>query len=75
MLPQNLVLQNKFYKIFYQSFDCPKTNFRSLVRECVIDHMLMIQLQELIQESHSITSDFAGNRLILSQCHKPLNKF
>ena len=25
-LAQNYVLQNKFYKLFYLSFDCPKTN-------------------------------------------------
>ena len=74
MLPHNLVLENKFHKIFYQSFDCPKTNFRSLVSESVIDQMLITQLKETIQESQSIISDLAGNPLILSQCIKPLNK-
>ena len=33
--------------------------------------MLITQLQEAIQESHNIISDFAANPLILSQCHKP----
>ena len=66
MLPQNLVLYDKFYKIFYQSFSCPKTNFRSLVKESLIHQMLMTQLQEALQESYSIISDLWGNLLILN---------
>ena len=50
MLPQ--FFKTKFYKLFYQPFDCPKTNLRSLVRERAINQMLMTQLQEAIQESH-----------------------
>ena len=67
-----LILQNKFHKLFYQLFDCPKTKFRSLVRERVVDQLqeAMTQLQEAIQESRNIISDLAGNLLIFSQCHK-----
>ena len=72
MLPQNLVLQNKLYKLFYQSCDCPKTNSRSLVRDRVIDQMLITQLQEAIQESYGIISDHAGNPLILTHFHNPV---
>ena len=70
MLPQNLVLQNKFYKslknLFYQSFDCLKTNFGSFTRESLYHQMLMTQLLEAYQESHSEVSDLAGSLLVLS---------
>ena len=66
MLPQNLFLQNKFYEIFYQSFEFPKTNFRSLERQSLIHQMLMTKLQEALQESHSNISDLTGNLLILN---------
>ena len=48
--------------MFYQSFHCPKTNFR----KGPIHHLLMTQLQEAIQDSYSNVSDPADNLLILS---------
>ena len=58
ILSQNLLCENKFFKILYQLFNCPKTNFRLLVMDKVIHQMLIIQLQEAIQEFHSIINDF-----------------
>ena len=50
MLPQNSVLQNKFYNfqknLFQQTLDCLKTNFGWNARETLIHEMLMIQLLE-----------------------------
>ena len=74
MLHQNKILQGKAYRLFYQSFVCPKTNFRSLVKEREIDQLLMNRLQEAIKEPHNIISDLAGSSLILSHCHKSLKK-
>ena len=53
----------------YAASELSFSNFRSLIRECAIYQMLMTQLQEAIQECHNITSDLAGNLLILIQCH------
>ena len=61
MLSQNLVLQSKFKKISYQSFDCYKTNFTFFVRESISYQMLVTQWQNPLQESHSIINELAGN--------------
>ena len=74
MLPQNLFFQSRFYKTLYQSFDCSKTNFRSLVKEIFIHQTLSTQLQKSLQKSHSIIiSEFAGNLLISSGLNKWMN--
>ena len=67
MFIQNLPVQNNFYRIFYQPFDFSKSNFRSFMRESLTHQMLITQLQKALQEPHSIISDLAGKRLILSE--------
>ena len=61
-----LELYNLHKNIFYQSFDCPKTNFGSIVSYSFIHQMLMTRLLEVHQESHIEFRDLTGNPLILS---------
>ena len=52
MLPQNLAPQNKFHKIFYQSFDYHKTNSMSLMGDSLLEQSL--KSSRRLEKRHNI---------------------